>query len=76
MSCGAGVNYPEFFFSDMEIAFEVLNDNILEGTEIGEISIAPEPTNFDGHTPLFNSVRIGIKDDDGKSMTFTTINIL
>ena len=66
VSFGAGVSFPRFSFSDMEIAFEVLNDNILEGTEIGEITIAPDPTNFDGHAPLFKSVRIIIRDDEGK----------
>ena len=66
VSFGAGVSFPQFFFSDMEIAFEVLNDNILEDTEVGEITIVPDPTNFDGHAPLFKSVRIIIRDDEGK----------
>ena len=50
----------------MEIFIEVLNDAILEGTEVGELTIAPDPTNFDGHAPLFKSVRITIRDDEGK----------
>ena len=66
VSFGTGVSFPGFFFSDMEINFEVLNDRILERTEIGELLIFPDPTNFDGHTPLFKSVRIIIKDDDGE----------
>ena len=63
---GAGVSFPQFPFSEMEISFDLLNDRILEGTEIGELSIARDPNNFDGHEPLFRSVRIAIKDDEGK----------
>ena len=66
---GHGYSFPQFPFSDMKISFEVLNDNILEHTEEGELEIAPDPINFDGHTPLFNSVRISIKDDEGKYHT-------
>ena len=66
ISFGAGISFPQFSFSDMEILFEVLNDRILEGTEIGELQIAPEPNAFDGHTPLFKSVRIIIRDDEGE----------
>ena len=73
VSFGAGIIYPEFSFSTMEISFDLLNDRILEGTEIGELSIARDPNNFAGSTPLFNSVRIIIRDDEGiYSMTLTT----
>ena len=68
---GAGVSFSKVHFSAMEIGFDLLNDRIFEGTEIGELTIAPDPTNFDGHAPLFKSARIKIKDDDGNSMTFT-----
>ena len=64
VSFGDGCNsFPQFHFSDMEISFDLLRDNIYEGTEIGELSLAPDPANFDGHTPLFKSVRIVIKDE-------------
>ena len=66
VSFGAGVSSPVFAFSLMEASFEVLNDRILEGTEIGQLSIAQDPLNFDGHVPLFGSVRISIRDDEGK----------
>ena len=59
----------------MEISFEVLNDNIFEGTEIGEFSIARDPLNFDGYTPFFGSVRIVINDSDGK-MNHIDLNTL
>ena len=75
LSFGSGVSSPSFSFSEGEISFEVLNDRILEGTEIGELQIAPDPLNFDGHTPLFKSVRIIIRDDEGKSMTSTQLNL-
>ena len=65
VSFEADARTPEFAFSEMEISFEVLNDNILEGTEVGELTIVPDPTNFDGHAPLFKSVRITIRDDEG-----------
>ena len=52
----------------MEISLEVLNDLVREGTEIGELQIAPDPFNFDGHTPLFKSVRIIIRDDEGNNI--------
>ena len=66
MSFGAGVSSPVFSFSTMEVSFDLLNDRILKGTKIGELSIAPNPLNFDGHEPLFGSVRIAIRDDEGK----------
>ena len=66
VSFGAGVRTPVFGFSEMEISFDLLNDGIFEGTEVGKITIAPDPTNFDGHVPLFESVRIIIRDDEGK----------
>ena len=66
MSFGAGTRTPGFAFSQMEISFDLLNDRIPEGTEVGELTIAPDPTNFDGHAPLFKSVRITIRDDEGK----------
>ena len=69
---GAGVSFSKVHFSAMEIGFDLLNDRIFEGTEIGELTIAPDPTNFDGHAPLFKSVMIKIKDDDGNSVTFIT----
>ena len=65
LSFGAGTSLPVFRFSEMEIFFEVLNDNILEGTEVGEVQIVPDPANFDGSTPLFKSVTIRIRDDEG-----------
>ena len=71
VSLGPGGSYSQVLFSDMEISFEVLNDRIFEGTEVGELTIDPDPINFDGHAPLFKSMRIRIKDDDGNSMTFT-----
>ena len=66
MSFGAGISFPQFRFSQMEISFDLLNDLILEGTEIGELSINQDPLNFDGHEPLLKSVRIAIRDDEGK----------
>ena len=66
MSFGPGVIFPQFNFGHMEVSFDLLNDEILEGTEIGELSIYPNPLNFDGHEPLFKSVRIAIRDDEGK----------
>ena len=66
VSFGPGVSFPQVSFSKMEIYFDLLNDRIFEGTEIGELQIAPNPANFDGHTPLFKSVRIAIRDDEGK----------
>ena len=66
MSFGPGVNFPQFNFSHMEVSFDLLNDEILEGTEVGELSIAQNRLNFDGHEPLFKSVRITIRDDEGK----------
>ena len=75
VSFGLGVSFPQVSFSNMEVGFGLLNDRIFESTEMGELVIAPDQANFDGHAPLFKSVRIRIRDDDGKSMTFTTINI-
>ena len=73
MSFGAGVSFPEFAFSTMKLSFEVLNDRIFEDTEIGQLTISPDPINFDGSAPLFDSVRIIIRDDEGiYSMTLTT----
>ena len=66
MSFGPGVISPQFPFSAMEVSFDLLNNRICEGTEIGQISIAPDPLNFDGHKPFFKSVRIVITDDEGK----------
>ena len=66
MSFGPGVRIRQFAFSEMELSFDLLNDRILEGTEIGELSIALNVSNFDGYTPYFKSVRIVIRDDDGK----------
>ena len=63
-------SFSTFLFSGREISFDLRNDNILEHTEEGELEIAPDPINFDGHTPLFNSVRISIKDDEGKYHTW------
>ena len=48
----------------MEIAFELLNDNLFEGTERGQISIRSDPNSFAGHEPLFGSVDIIIIDDE------------
>ena len=62
-------SFPHYPFSGREISFDVLNDNILEHTEEGELEIAPDPINFAGHTPLFKSLRISIKDDEGKFHT-------
>ena len=66
MSFGAGVSSPVFAISTMDVSFELLNDRIFEGTEIGELSIARDPFNFEGNAPLFMSVRIAIRDDEGK----------
>ena len=66
---------PQFPFSGREISFEVLNDNIFEYTEEGEVVIILDPKNFDGHTPLFKSVRIIIKDDECKFHTLTTTHL-
>ena len=75
VSFGADVRFPGFAFSGAEISFDVLNDNIFEHTEEGELSFFPQPTSFDGHTPLFKSVRIAIKDDEGKFHTLTTTHL-
>ena len=55
---------PTFNIGDMEIVFEVLNDDILEGTERGRVRIAPDPNLFAGHEPFFGSVDIVIIDDE------------
>ena len=43
------------------MTFNVINDNIVEGQEIGQLQIA-RSTSFDGFTPLFQNVRIIIND--------------
>ena len=53
-------------FQDLDIAFELLSDAILEGTEVGQLTIYPDQFAFDGHEPLFRDVRIVIRD--GKMM--------
>ena len=75
VSFGAGISFPGFPFNGAEISFDVLNDNIFEHTEEGELAFFPQPTSFDGHTPLFKSVRISIKDDEGKLHTLTTTQL-
>ena len=45
------------------ITFEVIADNILEGQEIGLLTIAPS-TSFDGFLPRFQSVKIIITDSN------------
>ena len=55
---------PTFTIQDMEIVFEVLNDDILEGTERGRVQIASDPNLFAGHEPYFGSVDIVITDDE------------
>lgn len=65
MDKNSDVRFSQFRFSDMEIALEVLNNNILEGTEVGKLSILPDSTAFDGHEPLYGHVKIVIRDDEG-----------
>ena len=65
MDSRLGVRFSQFRFSDMEISFEVLNNNFLEGTEVGKVTILPDSTVFDGHEPLYGHARIVIKDDEG-----------
>ena len=69
-----GVSYPQFLYSrgaHCQISFDVQDDLILEHTEEGELVISLNPGNFDGHTPMFKSVRIIIKDNEGKFHTLT-----
>ena len=47
------------------ITFDVNTDNILEGQEIGLLTIAPS-TVFDGFAPRFQSVRIIIEDSNSE----------
>ena len=55
---------PFFNIKDNEITFDVLEDETLEGTERGQISIRPDPNTFAGHEPLLGSVNIVIIDDE------------
>ena len=59
-------NYqPYIRFNDQVVVGSVINDDIAEGEEIGQLRIVPN-INFDGSAPpRFQSVRIIIVDDDG-----------
>ena len=79
VSFGPGVTFPHFLFMDnMNVTFEVLNDNISEDTEIGLFRITQEsPPPFDRHKPLFRDVRIVIRNDEGNSrVLLSNSNIL
>ena len=54
----------------MIIVFSVINDNIVEGREVGSISIAAS-TSYDVASPRFRTIRIVINDDDGKTVILT-----
>ena len=47
------------------VTIEVISDDILEGQEIGLLTIAPS-TAFDGFAPRFQSVRIIIDDSNSE----------
>ena len=52
---------PQFRF----ISFRLNSDNILEGQEVGRLTIAPS-TNFDGFAPRFQTVMIVINDSNSE----------
>ena len=54
----------------MIIVFSIINDDIIEGREVGSISIAPSIT-YDVAPPRFRRIRIVINDDDGKTIILT-----
>ena len=71
ISFGAGVIRPTFRFraddvpEDRVVTFNVINDNVVEGQEIGQLQIV-RSTSFDGFTPLFQNVRIIINDTNSE----------
>ena len=73
VSFGANVNVtrPTFRFSpddvpeDRIVTFNVTRDNLFESEEIGQLQIAYS-TSFDGFGPMFQNVRIIIKDNNGE----------
>ena len=56
---------PSFFFQDYLVSFELLDDNFLEGTEVGTIVISPRPVGVTGLLP-FPSTQIVINDNDSE----------
>ena len=61
---------PTFQYSrsrdERTIVFNIINDNTIEDTEVGQLSISPS-TAFDGFGQRFQSLQITIIDDDSKS---------
>ena len=51
------------------LTFDVNHDDILEGQEIGLLTIAPS-TSFDGFVPRFQTARIIINDSNSELMQF------
>ena len=64
-SFGSTRQFATIQFSGGLTAAAVVNDNIIEGTEIGEITIIPSNA-FKGHGSRYHTVRIVITDDEGK----------
>ena len=69
LSFGPNILSPNIRFDDMIIAFSVINDNIVEGREVGSISIAAS-TSYDVASPRFRTIRIVVNDDDGNTIIF------
>ena len=68
-----GVLQPNIHFIGSIMTPQVINDNIAEGEEIGQMRIIPN-INFDGSAPpRFQSVRIIIVDDDGMFISACTL---
>ena len=67
LSFGADNLSPNIRFDDMMIRFSIVNDDIIEGREVGSISIAPS-TSYDVAPPRFRTIRVVIIDDDGKTI--------
>ena len=55
---------PWIRFENQILTPFVIDDDMVEGTEIGQITILPSSA-FTGHGSRYQSVRIVITDDDG-----------
>ena len=74
ISFGSNIIRPTFVFVGTllppsplirTLIYDVNRDDILEGQEIGLLTIAPS-TSFDGFVPRFQTVRIIINDSNGE----------
>ena len=62
-----GSSRPNIQFSGSIITPTIVNDDIIEGEEIGQFKIfISGSSSFNGFAPRFQSVRMLLTDDDGK----------